>query len=221
MRKTLFFLIIMAVIFALLTGCGNKKQRENESDDPDLMSPSSSSFLTELEASNFGGELLVTIYLANEDDTKLLKVMRSISVGEARKSTEKLATAIVELIIAGPLENENARGTIPEGASLKNPVKVDEGTATVNFTNEFINKHPGGKLKEQMTIFSIVNSLTELIDVQRVQFKINGKIEKEYRGSFMLDAPFPRTPSLIEDEETKETAGVLEEESIDYFEILE
>ena len=87
--------------------------------------------------------------------------------------------------------------TIPEGTKLRSPVSINGGIATVDLTREFIEKHPGGKDAEQMSIYSIVNSLTELKEIQKVKFTIDGKERKEFKGGFKFDEPFPRSQSLI------------------------
>ena len=52
---------------------------------------------------------------------------------------------------------------------------IKDGVATVNLTKDFVDKHPGGKDAERLTLYSIVNSLTEVKDIQKVKFLINGK----------------------------------------------
>ncbi len=215
MRKYFCMVIAVLIMLTIFTGCRTDKQRDDLGNNNDEAAyPSSSIHTTEQEAANFDGKILVTVYLANENNTLLKKVRRYISSGEARGSTEALATALVQELISGPAEGDSTKPTIPEGTTLKNTVKVEAGLATVNFSKEFIQKHPGGKAMEQLTIFSVVNTLTELIDVQRVQFRIEDKVEKEFKGSFVLDAPFPRTVSFIESNVQTTESSVAADESI-------
>ena len=69
-------------------------------------------------------------------------------------------------------------------------------------TKEFVDNHPGGKEAEEMTIFSIVNTLTELKDIETVKFLINGKEQKEFKGNFRFDNEFPRNESLIDNKQS-------------------
>ena len=46
-----------------------------------------------------------------------------------------------------------------------------------------------------MTIYSIVNSLTQIKDIEKVQFKIEGQVKDRYKGNFKFDVPFSGSPS--------------------------
>jgi spore germination protein GerM len=63
-----------------------------------------------------------------------------------------------------------------------------------------------------MTIYSIVNSLTELDGIEKVKFLIDGKTEKEYMGNFKFDALFPRSTQLISKDAAETTSGVIDDE---------
>ncbi len=41
-------------------------------------------------------------------------------------------------------------------------------------------------MQKKMTIYSIVNSLTEIDGIQKVKFTIAGKAQKEYLGEFQV-----------------------------------
>ena len=75
-------------------------------------------------------------------------------------------------------------------------VETKEGVCFVNLSKEFITKHPGGTSAEIMTVYSIVNSLTELINVNKVQFLIDGEI-KELFNHIVINEPLERDVSYI------------------------
>ena len=110
--------------------------------------------------------------------------------------------------------------TVPAEAKLRSPVSIKNRVATVDFSKEFKTKHPGGKDAEKMTIYSIVNSLTELEEIEKVKFLIDGKEQQEYLGNFKFDALFPRSTQLISKDkaettiETEDNDLVLEENDI-------
>jgi cell division protein FtsX len=120
---------------------------------------------------------------------------------DAKQGTEQLASLLVKELVKGP-SNSELKATIPEGAALRSQVKVENRTATVDMTKEFVDNHPGGKEAEEMTIFSIVNTLTELKDIETVKFLINGKEQKEFKGNFRFDNEFPRNESLIDNKQS-------------------
>lgn len=208
MRKSICIFTACAIIITILTGCGALKKLGLGGKDNDELYPVSSIVINEEDAKRLSDKIPVHLYFANEDNTRLKKEIRYIEVGEAKKGTSTLASWIVKELIKGPKTNKALKPTIPEGTELRSPVVIEDGIATVDLTNNFVNKHPGGKEAEQMTIFSIVNSLTELKEIQKVRFLINGKKKNEFKGNFQFDAPFPRTPALI-DKDTEVPATIV------------
>ncbi len=78
---------------------------------------------------------------------------------------------LVELLIKGP-QSSNLKKLIPDG-TLLHDVKVDKSCAIVNVSNEFLNfENEENKLK---IINSIVNTLTNLKEINSVKFLINGE----------------------------------------------
>lgn len=238
MRKLLCIVTVCIMIITMLSGCGVLQKIGLQKNDNDELAPVSSIVMNEDEAKKLTDKVPIHLYFANEDNTKLRLEIRYIPVSEAKKSPSNLASVIVKELIAGP--KSELKATIPAGTQLRSPVKIEAGVATVDLTKEFQDKHPGGKAAEQMTIFSIVNSLTELKEIQKVRFLINGKRQKEFKGNFQFDAPFPRSAPLIsnepatsspnsidepakkdekkdykKDEKAKETSGESEEELIE------
>lgn len=200
MRKLLCIIIVCLMITAAFSGCGLFKKAGLE-DENDELRPASSIVMNEEQAVSLNDKVPVHLYFANDDNTKLVLEIRYIPLSEAKKSVNNLATVIINELISG--SKEGRKPTIPEGTKLLSPVKIEGGIATVNFSKEFRDNHPGGKTAEQITIFSVVNSLTELKEIQKVKFLIEGKEEKEFKGSFRFNTPFERSDSLISKEPTK------------------
>lgn len=78
---------------------------------------------------------------------------------------------LIEFLIKGP-QNEKLKKLIPDGTIL-NDIKIENGCAIINFSNEFLNyENEENKLK---IINSIVNTLTNLKEINSVSFLINGE----------------------------------------------
>jgi hypothetical protein len=107
-----------------------------------------------------------------------------------------LAEIIINELIKGPKVN-GLKPTIPSEAKLSSKVEIDGDVAIVDFNSDFRDKHSGEKAQEKMTIYSIVNSLTELKEIDKVQFLIEGEKVKEFKGNFRFNNAFPRTTSII------------------------
>lgn len=197
MRKIICIAVMCFMIIAVFSGCTVLQKLGLQKTGEDELYPASSVVMGEDEAKKLTDKVPIHLYFSNQDGTKLKLEIRYIPVSEAKKSVNNLATLIVKELIKGPSAETGLKATIPSGTALRSPVSINSGVATVDFTKDFITKHPGGKAAEQLTIYSIVNSLTELKEVQKVKFTINGKAQKEFKGNFQFDAPFPRAASLI------------------------
>jgi hypothetical protein len=187
------------MIMTIFSGCGLLQKLGLEKSDNDEMEPVSSVAINEAEAKKLNSELPIRLYFANQDNTKLQLEVRYIPLEEAKKSVNNQASLIVKELINGPT-GKNAQATIPKGTKLRSPVSINGNVATVDLTKEFIENHPGGKSEAQMTIYSIVNSLTELKDIEKVKFTIDGAAKADFKGVIQLNAVFPRTEALISKE---------------------
>lgn len=203
MRKMISTVTLIMFILLTFSGCGVLQKLGLQGSTDDELHPVSSIVMGEDEARKLTDKVPVHLYFANDDNTKLLKEIRYIQMSDAKQSTSHLATVIVKELINGSYKDKGYKPTIPPGTKLRSPVAIKDGIATVDFSKEFKSKHPGGKDAEKMTIFSIVNTLTELKDIQKVRFTIEGKAQKEYMGNYQFDVPFSRSAGLI----SKDTAA--------------
>ena len=125
------------------------------------------------------------IYFSNEDSEFLVPERRSIET-TASDTAEKI---ILSELMKGPKESGHFR-TIPQEAKLLS-IETKDGVCFVNFSKEFVEKHSGGTTEQQLTIYSIVNSLTELSTVERVQFLIEGEKKEEFHDMVLLEPMVP------------------------------
>jgi hypothetical protein len=184
------------MIISVFSGCSVLQKIGLQKGVDDELQPASSIAMGEEEARKLSGKRPIRLYFANENSTKLKLEIRYISESEAKKSVNNLARIIVNELINGP-KNSNLKPTIPKGTKLRSSVSIKSCVATVDLSKEFVDNHPGGKDAEQLTIYSIVNSLTQNKDIQKVKFLINGKTREIYKGDFKFDIPFPPNPALI------------------------
>lgn len=132
----------------------------------------------------------VKLYFANKNSDLLIPEGRTVTVN----SKESLEYALVNELIKGP-NLGYVYPTVPEGTKALS-VETKEGTCFVNLSQEFKTKHNGGSAGEIMTIYSIVNTLTELDTVDRVQFLIEGQ-KMEVFIHCIFNEPFLRDETLI------------------------
>ena len=136
-------------------------------------------------------ELSVVLYFYNQDASYLEKETRRVRAS----SNETLEIYVVEGLIAGPKDSKLS-ATLNKDSKLVS-IQTKDGICFVNFTGDFVSQNTGSSAQETGAIYSIVNSLTELDEVNRVQFLIDGKKTDSF-GSFAFNEPFERDESLID-----------------------
>ena len=86
---------------------------------------------------------------------------------------------------------------LPKGTTLLSATVSADGVANLDLSSEFQKNFGGGSASEQMTMYSIVNTLTTLPNVKSVQFLLNGKKEDGILESLETSKPLKRNESLI------------------------
>lgn len=191
MRRYLCIVSVCIMILSLFTGCSSNKF--GFEDEESCLA--SSIALSEADAEILSDKTPLLLYFANEDYSKLKLEIRYIPMSEA-KSVNRLAEIIVNELIKGP-KVPGLQSSIPQDTKLHSKIIIDGEVATVDFSKEFRDNHPDGKAQETMTIYSIVNSLTELKEINKVKFLIEGKACSEFKGNFKFNKTFPRSTQLI------------------------
>lgn len=184
------------MIISLFSGCSVLQKIGLQKSVDDELQPASSIVMGDDEASRLSDKKPIRLYFANDSNTKLKLEIRYVPASEVKKSVNNHAGIIVKELINGP-KNSDLKQTIPKGTKLRSSVKIKDKVATVDLSKEFVDKHPGGMPAEQLTIFSIVNSLTQIKDIEKVRFLINGKSREAYKGNFKFDISFSPDPKLI------------------------
>ncbi len=129
------------------------------------------------------------LYFANESGTKLKEYkLKNVNYGE--KSKEEF---ILEQLIKGPKKG----GYI---ATLSNDIKVlnvttNKNICYVDLDKKFLSQQ--SKVVDKLVIYSIVDSLSELKEIHKVQISINGDSRVYYKG-VNLENPFVRNLDIIE-----------------------
>ncbi|HAN09050.1 MAG TPA: hypothetical protein DCP90_00370 [Clostridiales bacterium] len=136
-------------------------------------------------------EVEIKLYFADADANNLIAESRKTII----LSDENIEKIVIEELISGPGTSSNL-SPIPKGTELKD-IEVKDNICYVDFNQEFKTNHVGGSDMERLTIFSIVNSLTEIEGINKVQFLIEGKKNEIYKGHYEFDKPFERDESII------------------------
>ncbi len=132
----------------------------------------------------------LTLYFGDSDAEKVVAEKREVTINKG-DSVEK---AIILELMKGP-EDEQMNPVMPKGTRLLS-AKTESGRCTLDFSKEFVDNHPGGTSGEAMTLYSIINSLTELSTIKEVQFLIEGE-KREIYTHRAFDEPFARDNDII------------------------
>ena len=134
----------------------------------------------------------VTLYFSDSQAMYLVPEKRKIP------QTSSLARQAVIELIKGP-ENSDLYSTIPEGTQI-NEVYIADDIAYIDLSEEIFKNHPGGSSGELMTVYSIVNTLTEIPPIKGVQILVEGNETKSLVGHIDISMPLLRDENWIKPE---------------------
>lgn len=151
---------------------------------------SAADFIDSIRDINSFEKTEMTLYFANETGDRLVAEKREV-MRSTNTSVEKL---IVEQLIEGPKQS-GSFASIPSDVKLLN-VSVNDNVCAINFDSSFLSS--ALEVKEYIPIYSIVNSLTGLPTVSKVQIRINGSQDALFRDTIPLNSTFERNYEYIE-----------------------
>jgi len=182
-RKKLLVLGAVLFIFVLLaylgTGCAVNDEPVPEPEDEEVEEPAEPEEPTTES---------VVLYFATEQADKLVK--------EERELETVTLEAVLEELIAGPQDPGLGR-TMPADVKVLG-VEVEDGVALADFSEELRSSHWGGSTGEILTVYSVVNTLAERPEVERVRFLIEGQEIDTLVGHLSLEEPVEPDWELVE-----------------------
>jgi len=130
------------------------------------------------------------LYFTNEDGNTLIAVNTAELRYNSNRSLEKL---VVEELIKGPNAGTAYAALNPDTKVIS--VMVKDGICYVNLDENFLIQ--SGNATAEATWYSIVNSLTELSNVNKVQIFINGDSSGTFREKFSFSAVYERNLDIV------------------------
>lgn len=124
-------------------------------------------------------DTVVTVYFLNKETGKIMPEAKVVDVKEMINNPYQ---TLIQLLIEGPT-NEKLEKTIPEnttilGTSLKNEC------LTINVSSEILNYDKEKENAKENLIESVVNTLTELTEVNKVKIIIEGQENEEFKEPY-------------------------------------
>lgn len=136
----------------------------------------------------------VKLMFLDEDRTVFIPEEREIIADETSPSVE--ARQIVAELIKG--SREGLLSAVPPETKLIQVYITKAGTAYVDFSREFSERHPSGTSAEMETIYAVVDSLAyNLTSVKNVCLLIDGEERETLAGHIAINRPIPPDFTLI------------------------
>ncbi|MFG6368240.1 MAG: GerMN domain-containing protein [Lachnospiraceae bacterium] len=132
------------------------------------------------------------LYFANETGDGLIAVNRELT-HNADVSNVPMEKLVVEQLISGPA-NDKTYPTISSDTKLVN-ITVKDGVCYLTFNSEMLTAV--NNVTTDVTIYSIVNSLVELSNINKVQISIEGNKDGKFRDKYEASTVFERNLSLV------------------------
>ena len=146
-------------------------------------------------------QTIVSLYFYNSNTKSLVPEGRLIDVKELIEEPYK---KLMEILIEGP-QNESLWKTIPEGTII-NKIELKGDILYLDLSKEFVDNHSGGEEMESATIYSIVNTMTNLTEVNAVKILIDGEENKAFNDNkIKFDDPFV----VIKEEDKEENTNTV------------
>ena len=151
---------------------------------------------------NTGGETKyeqnaqVTLFFANADGTKLKETYVNITYS----GTIPIEQLVIEQLIKGPesingVEENQLFRCISKDTKLVR-VTVKDDVCYADFDAELLNKPVG--ITDEAVVYSIVNTLVDLPEINKVQFTINGQKVNSFTEGMEFDISFERNLDIVE-----------------------
>ena len=121
----------------------------------------------------------VTLFVAYDDSGILRPQSARIPLPAGRQQrAEELLRALVDIYLG-----ESAAHRLPRGAEVRNVYLVDPGLAVIDTDSAFADGHRSGILEEELTVASLVETLSANIPgITRVKILVDGKERETLAG---------------------------------------
>ena len=116
----------------------------------------------------------ITLYFEDKESMQLVTEEKKV---DAKDLVDNPYLYIVNLLILGP-NSENLQNPIPEGTKV-NKAELNGDCVTVDLSKEFLNSSGTN------AIYAVVNSLTELKEVNSVKLLIDGEEQENMKEAFV------------------------------------
>lgn len=129
-------------------------------------------------------QTIVSLYFPNKETKELEPEARLVDIKEILENPYE---KIVNLLIEGP-KDEGKERIIPENTKLLSS-KLEGDCLTLTFSSDFLNYDKTDEKAKENLINSIVNTLTQLNEVNSIKILIDGTENEEFNEVYTVQKP--------------------------------
>ena len=156
---------------------------------PGIMEPDQFIYNSYTEMRNYE-RVRLHLYFANEEGNRLVDAYRTV----VYNSNMPLERIVLEQVIQGP-NGSFAYPSVNKDTKVIN-ITTRDGICYVNLSGEFSNEHLD--VTPQVALYSIVNSLCELPNIDTVQISVDGQQDTVFMESISLTGSFRVNEEIVE-----------------------
>jgi spore germination protein GerM len=141
-----------------------------------------------------GRKIKARLFYVADDGTHLMRVERDVTYGDGTLEQAREIIAAQVAPAGDPLVS-----AIPARATVRALFITEGGEAYVDFSPELVTGHSGGTTDEMLTVYTIVNALTEnLPAITGVQVLVEGKELDTLAGHVDLRTPLAKNLTWVQ-----------------------
>ncbi|SDZ29056.1 Sporulation and spore germination [Proteiniborus ethanoligenes] len=175
-HKFIIFLILVLVVF--LVSCKNYTTIHKDDANYPAINPTPK-----------GSKVQIELFFPNKNKSTLVKEVRNVN-----SENEKPETVVINELFKGTKDSSLAN-IIPDEANMIS-IHIQNSVIYLNLNKAFINEKIDEK-EEALIIYSIVNSLTSLENIHKVQILIQGKRTDKF-NKYKLNEPIGFSNIIID-----------------------
>lgn len=141
-----------------------------------------------------GRKIKARLFYVADSGMKLTSIERDVAYGDGpvAQAREIIAAQIAPVV-------EPLVSAVPPGTALRAVFITEGGEAFVDLSRDVVSSHTGGTLGELLTVYTLVNALTEnLPAITAVQVLVDGKEVETLSGHIDLRRPLAKNLTWVQ-----------------------
>lgn len=171
----IFTLLLIAILIGGFYGIKYAKSKTNENAEEEYVPQEE---ITEEQAR----QTIVSLYFPEKESKELAPEARLVDIKDLINNTYE---KIMNLLIEGP-KNDKAEKIIPEGTKVLKTY-MENDCLILDLSVEFLNYDKNDEKVKKNIINSIVNTMTELTEVNKVKIMVDGKECEDFKDTYQRE----------------------------------